>query len=253
MSIKEEIKRIYAKALSDLLNSNCQENDKCLLSKTEATKFHAKWLPKITIDEYLKRIVLHSNCSEECFVLALIYIERLIRRNKSFSVNSYNVHRLIFTSVMIAAKYLDDDHWSNAYWGRIGGLSCKKVNELEREFLLLINFNLHAENELYTAWALSLMDHWYTLCIPQECEFPSLNLMDNVGSSTSAVAVTDTSINGSSQVAYNSYNAIFKEPFIFTEIKANCSEYGLVGLQHGNEIYGPCSYFPWNFQASVCA
>jgi len=256
MSINEERKQIYANVLLDILSSNCQKNDKCPASKTEATKFRVGRLPKIAIHEYLNRIVLYLNCSEECFVLALIYIERLTGRRKSFSVNSYNVHRLIFTSVMIAAKYFDDDHWSNADWGRVGGLSCKKVNELEREFLRLINFNVDVENEFYTAWASSLMDHWYTLSISQEFKFLSLNLIDNVGSSyASTVAVADmqTPISGCSQVP-NGYKAIFKEPFISTLTKAICSDYGLVGWQHGSLIYSPSYYIPRTIQTRVlCA
>jgi len=256
MSINKERKQIYANVLLDILNSNCLENDKCLASKTEATKFHAGRLPKTTIHEYLNRIDLYSDCSEECFVLALIYIERLTRRHKSFSVNSYNVHRLIFTSVMIAAKYFDDNHRSNAYWGRVGKLSCKKVNELEREFLRFIDFDVHVENELYTAWASSLMDHWYTVSISQEFKFPSLKLIDNADSSNaSTLADADmlTPISGSLQVAY-AYKAFFKEAFISTAKKANCSGYGLAGWQHGSLIYSPSYYLPRKIQARVlCA
>jgi hypothetical protein len=71
------------------------------------TKFHALRVPAISVKDYLNRIFKYASCSYECFVLALIYIDRVIQRN-SFVVNSLNVHRVVITSVMLAAKFFDD-------------------------------------------------------------------------------------------------------------------------------------------------
>ena len=53
----------------------------------------------------LERIFRYASCSGECFVLALVYIDRLIKR-RDFVLTSLNVHRIIITAVMLAAKFL---------------------------------------------------------------------------------------------------------------------------------------------------
>ncbi len=43
-----------------------------------------------------RRILKYAGCSPECFVLALVYIDRLIQRN-GVSLCSLNIHRIIIT------------------------------------------------------------------------------------------------------------------------------------------------------------
>jgi len=97
----------------------------------------------------LERIAKYSKCSEECFVLALIYIDRLIRKNENIMLNSLNVHRLMITSIMLGAKFFDDRYYNNAYFGKVGGVSCKEINLLEIEFLFMINFELYVDKDIY--------------------------------------------------------------------------------------------------------
>lgn len=73
------------------------------------------------------RISKYSGCSEECFILSLIYIDRLINQNQNLIVNSLCVHRLIITSLMLAAKFFDDQYFNNAYYGKVGGVNGKGI------------------------------------------------------------------------------------------------------------------------------
>eukprot|EP00953_Heterococcus_sp_UTEX-ZZ885_P036036 18582-Heterococcus_DN1.PRE.1 len=66
------------------------------LDPSAITKFHALLPPAINVADYLERILKYSSCSNECFVLALIYIDRLIQFN-NFALTSFNVHRVIIT------------------------------------------------------------------------------------------------------------------------------------------------------------
>ncbi|CAN0491948.1 unnamed protein product, partial [Laminaria digitata] len=60
------------------------------------TKFHALRPPGIRVAEYLDRILKYSSCSNECFVLGLIYMDRFIQRN-GFALTALNVHRVAIT------------------------------------------------------------------------------------------------------------------------------------------------------------
>ena len=67
---------------------------------------------------YLDRILKYSSCSNECFVLGLIYMDRFIQRN-DFALTALNVHRVAITSVMVAAKFFDDQYYNNAYYAKV--------------------------------------------------------------------------------------------------------------------------------------
>ena len=123
------------------------------------TKFHAEKPPSISIPDYLHRIHKYAACSSECFVLSLIYIDRLIQRH-GFVLTVLNVHRVILTSIVLAAKFFDDQYFNNAYYGKVGGVSCPEMNSLELEFLLLVNFSLHVTSEEYAKYYNELANHY---------------------------------------------------------------------------------------------
>ena len=56
-----------------------------------------------------------AGCSPACFVVAYAYLDRLALgeddedgEGMAVAVDSYSVHRLLITSVMVAAKFMDD-------------------------------------------------------------------------------------------------------------------------------------------------
>jgi len=150
-------KKIQLEVFSDVLNSLCEQSLGLGISNSPITLFHSYQVPKITIRAYLKRLARFPNCSEECFIIALIYIERLMCTNKHFFVNYNNVHRLIATSVMVATKYFDDHYFHKVLFCRFGGISRKEFYRLETELLTMLNFDLHVENKLFLAWDWRLM------------------------------------------------------------------------------------------------
>ena len=107
--------------------------------RTTFTIFHALKPPAISVHKYLMRIFQYANCSRSCFVVALIYIDRIIQRNASFMITSLNIHRLLITrsirscrarvvaeillnfcySVMVSAKFFDDIYYDNAYYAKV--------------------------------------------------------------------------------------------------------------------------------------
>lgn len=157
MTTNEERRQRIIQVLSEVLERLCDRNDRFIEENNVITRFHALRPPSIAIKYYLQRIAKYSNCSEECFVFALIFIDRLIRTNENFLVNSLNVHRLIITTVMAAAKFFDDQYFNNSYYGKIGGVTCKEINLLEIEFLFMINFNLFVTAHEYKTYNERLM------------------------------------------------------------------------------------------------
>ena len=56
--------------------------------------------PQITIKAYLERIEKYANCSPSCFVVSLIYIDRLCQHSV-MSLSLLNVHRILITAVCV--------------------------------------------------------------------------------------------------------------------------------------------------------
>lgn len=81
-------------------------------------------------------------------MLALIYIDRLITKRRVV-LDPLNVHRLLVTSVMLAAKFFDDHYLDNQHYAAVGGVPQGEMNTLELEFLFLLEFSLFVSRTDY--------------------------------------------------------------------------------------------------------
>ncbi|KAL6981356.1 Cyclin-U4-1 [Sarracenia purpurea var. burkii] len=132
--------------LSSLLQRAAESNDLCtrrLFHHRKISIFNGLTRPTISIQSYLERIFKYANCSHSCFVVAYVYLDRFAQRQPSLPINSFNVHRLLITSVMVAAKFMDDMYYNNAYYAKIGGISTAEMNFLEVDFLFGLGFHLN--------------------------------------------------------------------------------------------------------------
>lgn len=165
--------------LGCVLNQLCDRNDHLPDNANGLSKFHALRPPAISIKDYLLRIAKYAACSGECFVLALVYIDRIIQSNPTFVVNSLNIHRLLITSVMLAAKFFDDQYFNNAYYAKVGGVPRGEMNSLEVEFLFMTNFTLFVPTEQYRQYYTELCNHAKNStceCVSQDGRIPGLKI-----------------------------------------------------------------------------
>ncbi|XP_062106166.1 cyclin-U1-1 [Humulus lupulus] len=111
--------------------------------------FHGVRPPAISIAKYLERLYKYSSCSPSCFVVGYVYIDRLLHKCPDSLVVSINVHRLLVTSIMVASKMLDDVHYNNAFYARVGGVSNAELNKLEVELLFLLDFGVVVSSRVF--------------------------------------------------------------------------------------------------------
>jgi hypothetical protein len=99
----------FSKILERLINANiaqgfsyqlptngCTNNDYFGNDEVKLPKFQSSEIPGISILSYLERIAEHSKCSESSFIIALVYIDRLLRTQR-VSLTYFNVHRILIT------------------------------------------------------------------------------------------------------------------------------------------------------------
>lgn len=145
--------------LAFLLDRVVQRNEKLLEAtkkQEKITVFHGLRAPNLSIRSYIDRIFKYSNCSPSCFTLAYVYIDRFIHQQPEVPITSLNVHRLLITSVMVAAKFVDDAFFNNAYYAKVGGVSTLEMNRLELEFLFNLDFKLQVTVSTFESYCLKL-------------------------------------------------------------------------------------------------
>lgn len=58
--------------------------------------FQSSQAPEVTVSQYLARIQKYSKCSDSCFLLSLIYIDRLVV-SKGLKLTILNIHRVLIS------------------------------------------------------------------------------------------------------------------------------------------------------------
>ncbi|CAD8187352.1 unnamed protein product [Paramecium octaurelia] len=144
-------------AIAKVLEEIVKETD--IIESPIQTVFHTNKKPQISIYKYIERIKMYSYCSNECFVLALIYIDRVQERNQDVVINSYCVHRFLLACLLMSIKYNDDDYYKNDYYSRVGGITLQELNTLEQELLTLLDYQLFVSQNQYYYYKEKLMKY----------------------------------------------------------------------------------------------
>jgi len=118
-------------------------------SSGSSALFDATRLPTVSIRDYMKRLERYCSCSEECFVVCMVYIERILETNPTFAITELNCHRFLLAATIVAAKFQDDDYYSNAYYAKVGGITTDELITLEGEFLAMMAWRGHVSVDAY--------------------------------------------------------------------------------------------------------
>jgi Cyclin len=79
-----------------------------------------------------------------------------------FLLTELNVHRVIITAILLAAKFFDDAYYNNAYYAKVGGVHTSEINGLESDFLFRINFSLYVTSDEFDKYRSGLLAHLAT-------------------------------------------------------------------------------------------
>ena len=140
------------KEISDTLTSIILNNKKNKNGKKDNSPFVHEHAPKISIFDYLLRIQKYSNIENSTFIIALIYIDRICEKKKII-LTKYNIHRILFTSILIATKYNEDIIYDNLFYSKIAGVTIKELLILENYFLNIIDFDLFVSEDIYQKYS----------------------------------------------------------------------------------------------------
>ena len=89
--------------------------------------------------------------SKETLISALIYIDRMTKV-ASFQITSFEIHRVLVIACILSIKYNCDEFYDNVYYAHVAGTSLKEFNEIEEEFLCILEYNLFIHEDQYIAF-----------------------------------------------------------------------------------------------------
>lgn len=135
----------------DIMTAERESDDASMPSwEDPVSVFFSVTKPEIETKVYVRRLVRYAQCSRAAFVIGMVYLRRLEASNSKLAITPYNMHRLLITSLMVAAKNLDDRCYSNAHYARVGGIATvKEVNRLELQMIASLRYNIYVSREEY--------------------------------------------------------------------------------------------------------
>ena len=160
----ESIKNInlinaISKTLTTILESNKKlKNYKEIIKSQSIMYFSANSIPNITIKDYLIRIQNYSEIEKSTLILAIILIDHMCKRS-GVLLTHYNIHRILFSSVLVSIKFNEDSYFDNNFYSQIAGVKPNELQKLEYIFLELNDFNIFVEDIEYQQYEKHLSNY----------------------------------------------------------------------------------------------
>ena len=140
--------KAIAQTLTTILENNKKmSNYKEMVKKQSKQAFSANSIPNISIEDYLLRIQTYANMEKSTLIISLIFIDRLCH-TADVTLTYYNIHRILFTSVLISIKYNEDSFYDNKYYSEIAGVKLKELKSIEYTFLELCDFKMFVNDKI---------------------------------------------------------------------------------------------------------
>lgn len=161
--------KIYVNNREALVSSMCRfyehivERNRKVPSSAWQMKqfFHLLAVPEFSVTMLLERLAEDSECSDEALVMAVVYVDKLIKKFREaghqFILNGHTIHMVLVAAILVASKVQDDIVYNNKDFGNIAGLNIKDINKLERNFLARLNFEVHVSRKEYEIYKSELL------------------------------------------------------------------------------------------------
>jgi hypothetical protein len=112
------------------------------------------WLPSTrsypSFRKWILQVLSATRLPSSTLFLGLYYLSKrimAISRESHSPIDEHFISRVVTVALIIGSKFFDDNTFVNRSWSEVSGFDTKLLNQMEREWLVSINYHLHLDDD----------------------------------------------------------------------------------------------------------